>query len=67
MPPGNGVASVSVFLAKIDDFILTRNNNTVRNIDATTHGAEADLAYALGGSWKVTAALAWTRGDNQHR
>jgi iron complex outermembrane receptor protein len=56
--------SVSVFLAKIDDFILTSNNNTVRNIDATTHGAEADLAYVLGGSWKATAALAWTRGDN---
>jgi iron complex outermembrane receptor protein len=57
-------ASVSVFVAKIDDFILTRNDMTARNIDASTHGAEADLAYALGGSWKATAALAWTRGDN---
>jgi iron complex outermembrane receptor protein len=57
-------ASLSVFYANIDDFILTRNNNTARNIDATTHGAEADLAYALGGSWKTTATLAWTHGDN---
>lgn len=57
-------ASVSVFVAKIDDFILTRNDNTARNIDASTRGAEADLAYALGGAWKATAALAWVRGDN---
>jgi iron complex outermembrane receptor protein len=61
---GKWRASLSVFYARIGDFILTRNNNTARNIDATTHGAEADLAYALGGSWKATAALAWTRGDN---
>jgi iron complex outermembrane receptor protein len=57
-------ASLSVFYAEIGDFILTRNDNTARNIDATTHGAEADLAYALGGAWKATAALAWVRGDN---
>jgi iron complex outermembrane receptor protein len=57
-------ASLSIFYANIDDFILTRNNNTARNIDATTHGAEADLAYVLGGSWKVTTTLAWTHGDN---
>ncbi len=62
---GKWRASLSVFYARIDDFILTRNNNTARNIDATTHGAEADMGYALGGSWKVTATLAWTRGDNQ--
>ena len=57
-------ASLSGFYTKIDDFILTRNNNTARNIDATTYGAEADLGYALGRRWKASAALAWMRGNN---
>jgi iron complex outermembrane receptor protein len=57
-------AGVSAFYARIDDFILTRNDNTVRNVDATTYGIEADAAYALGGPWKLTGTLAWMRGEN---
>jgi len=58
-------AGLALFYARIDDFILTRNNMTARNIDATTHGLEADTSYALSGRWKASATLAWTRGDNE--
>lgn len=57
-------ASLSGFYAKINDFILTRNNGTARNIDAKTWGFEADVGYALGSRWQATAALAWMRGEN---
>lgn len=64
-------ASVSVFYAKIDDFILTYatsptggGTKSASNIDATTYGTEADVSYALGGPWKVTGTLAWVRGEN---
>lgn len=57
-------ASVSAFYAQINDFILTRNNSTARNIDAATYGGEAELAYALSGHWSASAALAYVHGDN---
>ena len=57
-------AGLSAFYARLDDFILTRNDSTARNVDATTHGAEADMSYALTGTWKALATLAWVRGDN---
>jgi len=56
--------SLSVYYTKIDDFILTRSDNTARNIDATTYGTEADVAYAFASRWKAIAALAWMHGDN---
>lgn len=57
-------ASVSAFYAQLNDFILTRNNSTARNIDAATYGGEAELAYALAGNWSASAALAHVHGDN---
>lgn len=64
-------ASLSVFYAKIDDFILTYatsptggGTKLAYNVDATTYGTEADVTYALGGPWKIGGTLAWVRGDN---
>ena len=64
-------AAVSVFYARIDDFILTyatsptgTGTKAAYNVDATTYGFEADTSYALGGPWKLTGTLAWMRGEN---
>ncbi|HEY3426186.1 MAG TPA: TonB-dependent copper receptor, partial [Negativicutes bacterium] len=57
--------SLSLFYAKIDDFILVTNNgNNVANIDATLYGGETDLAYALAKHWTATATLAAVHGTN---
>lgn len=64
--------SLAAFYNQIDDYILVQSAyqkgvrliSVTRNVDASTFGAEADAAYALGDGWKLTAALAYTRGDN---
>lgn len=64
--------SLAAFYNQIDDYILVQSAypkgmrliSVTRNVDATTFGAEADAAYALGDGWNLTAALAYTRGDN---
>lgn len=69
--------SVSVFTARIDDFILvqsayakpsgmmgTRSAVVTRNIDATTRGGEAGLAWRFAADWKLDASLAYVRGEN---
>jgi iron complex outermembrane receptor protein len=68
---------VSAFYSKIDDFVLiqsqyqkpasmsaTRNATIARNIDATTYGGEAGLAYRFSGGFKASASAAYTRGEN---
>jgi len=69
---GSWRASLSLFYARINDFILTYatsptggGTKAAYNIDATTFGTEADVSYALGGPWKITGTLAWMRGDNE--
>lgn len=69
-------ASVSVFAARIDDFILvqsayakpagmmTRNAIVTRNVDATTRGGEAGLAWRFATDWKLDASVAYVRGEN---
>jgi iron complex outermembrane receptor protein len=58
-------ASVSLFYADITDYIqLTNNGTAAENIDATTYGGEADLAYTFAQYWKVTGTLAYTHGEN---
>jgi iron complex outermembrane receptor protein len=69
-------ASVSVFAARIDDFILvqsayakpagmmTRNAIVTRNVDAVTRGGEAGLAWRFAADWKLDASLAYVRGEN---
>ncbi|MBI4740370.1 MAG: TonB-dependent copper receptor [Betaproteobacteria bacterium] len=58
-------AALSLFKSALDDYILVRNNNTARNIDARTQGAELDLAWRLAGFWRANGSLAWVRGDNK--
>ncbi|HJW02907.1 MAG TPA: TonB-dependent copper receptor [Azospira sp.] len=75
---GRTTGGVSAFYNKIDDYILvqsnyvkpafmgpgTRTTSIVRNVDATTWGAEANLGYALSDTWKVDGTLAYVRGNN---
>ncbi|MDO8312796.1 MAG: TonB-dependent copper receptor [Sideroxyarcus sp.] len=68
--------SVSAFYNKITDFNLIQSNvnkgtmmmpayvTVTRNVNATTYGAEAGLAYQLADSWKVDGSLAYVRGSN---
>lgn len=68
--------SVSAFYNKIADYILIQSNVTkgtmmmprlatiARNVNATTWGAEASLAYQLGDNWKLDGAVAFVRGRN---
>lgn len=58
-------ASVSAFYAKIADYILVKNDNTARNIDAETYGGEAELSYLFREDWKAGAALSYVRGNNK--
>ncbi|MBS4098576.1 MAG: TonB-dependent copper receptor [Sulfuricella sp.] len=71
-------ASVSGFYSKINDYLMVQSNyvkasltgmgsrtaTIVRNVDATTWGGEAGIAYALSEVWKVDAALSYVHGDN---
>ena len=71
---GQWSASVSGFYSKVNDFILiqsgvvkaapARTITVTRNINATTWGAEAGLAYQLAESWKLDGSLAYVRGSN---
>lgn len=75
---GQWSASVSGFYGKVKDYILIDRFNTrarfgkggttdptlTRNIDATTWGGEAGIAYAFSSSWKADATLAYVRGEN---
>lgn len=69
--------SLSLFVADFDDFILVQSNYAkpagmmgtrsaviTRNIDASTLGGEAGLAWRAGEHWKLDASLAWVRGVN---
>lgn len=66
--------SVSAFYSKVKDFILiqsgvvkttpTRTITVTRNVDATTYGAEAGMAWQLAESWKVDGSLAYVHGNN---
>ncbi|BCB25161.1 copper transporter porin [Sulfurimicrobium lacus] len=73
---GKLTASLSGFYSKIDDYIMVQSGvvktyaagnrtiSVVRNVDATTWGGEAGLSYALTGTWKADATLAYVHGDN---
>jgi iron complex outermembrane receptor protein len=63
---------VAGFYNQVDDFILLqsafmkgmRSTTVTRGVDATTFGAELDLAYELAEGWNLTGAAAYTRGRN---
>ena len=59
--------SLSAFASTIHDYVLIRWSPTptlARNVDATTRGAEATVAYALARNLKVDATVAFVHGDN---
>jgi iron complex outermembrane receptor protein len=65
-------ASVSLFYAKINDFILLTYKDTpkgwaatgARNIDATTYGSEANISYSPFANVTANATLAYVLGQN---
>lgn len=71
---GQWSASVSGFYSKINDYIMiqsgvvktgpNRTVSIVRNVDATTWGGEAGVAYAITSNWKADATLAYVHGNN---
>jgi len=63
--------TVSAFYNKIGDFILVdyspmtkRATGAVRNVDATTYGAELGYGQTLGEQWKLNSSLAYVHGSN---
>ncbi len=60
--------SVSAFINDIDDFILVdyrmKTNGLVRNIDASSYGAELGYQQQLDAHWRSEATLAYTKGNN---
>jgi iron complex outermembrane recepter protein len=59
--------SLSGFYGKVNDYILMRWNPApvlTRNINATTAGGEADVAYEIMANLKVDATLAYVWGNN---
>ncbi|MEW5770857.1 MAG: TonB-dependent copper receptor [Pseudomonadota bacterium] len=68
--------SVSLFYAKVDDYLLTRINGVagcasamgcVENVDATRFGGEADLAWRFAPAWTLRGTLAYVHADNDTR
>jgi len=74
---GSLTASVSFFANRIDDYILiesgvvkpagmgTRTATIARNVDATTWGGEASLAWEFADGWRADFSLASVRGVNE--
>lgn len=74
--PWQGFASV--FYSRIDDYILiesqyakpaamgmgVRRTTVARNVDATTWGGEAGVAYRFSPAWRGAASLAYVHGKN---
>jgi iron complex outermembrane receptor protein len=68
--------SFSAFYSKITDFNLIQSNvnkgtammpvyvTVTRNVNATTYGAEAGMAWQLADSWKIDGSLAYVHGNN---
>jgi iron complex outermembrane receptor protein len=59
--------SVSGFYGKVRDYILIRWNPApalTRNVDATTMGSEADVAYRVTANLKADAAFSYVRSNN---
>lgn len=62
--------SVSAFYNQVADYILVdysnmmKMNGFVRNIDASSYGAEVGVQHQLNAFWHTEATLAYVRGDN---
>ncbi len=71
-------ASVALFGAQIDDFLLiesgfrkpatamgSRAATVTRSVDARTWGAEASAAWEHESGWRADASIAWVHGTNR--
>ena len=61
-------ASVSVFGSDIKDFIMMESKDkifTVRNINASRFGGEAEVKWTFAPTWEVGTSLAYTHGKNR--
>ncbi len=59
--------SVSGFYGKVNDYVLIRWSpapTLTRNVDATTMGGEADVAYHFADNLRADATLAYVRANN---
>lgn len=56
---------LNLFHSRIDDFILTRNDFTARNIDAERYGGEFELQRMLGDAWRLGAVISSVHGENR--
>ncbi|MFC0048511.1 TonB-dependent copper receptor [Rheinheimera tilapiae] len=62
--------SVSAFYNEISDYILVdysnmmKSNGFVRNIDASSYGAELGVQQKFSHHWQSDVTVAYTRGDN---
>lgn len=63
---GDSTVSLSLYYAKLSDYILIDNQATVkaRNIAANLFGGEASLEYSLTQMLMATATVAYSRGEN---
>jgi iron complex outermembrane receptor protein len=70
---GRLAGSLSGYYGQVDDYILIqsdyykgpRRTTVTRNVDASTWGGEADLAWRWNPSWRATLALALAYGRNE--
>lgn len=70
---GRWNGGVSAFVNRVSDFLLIQSNvvkgarttSITRNVDASSWGAEGNLAYQLNDKWATDGALAYVHGNNR--
>ena len=58
-------ASLSLYYAHVDDFILRKPVGGYGNVDARLYGLEAEVTRTVSPRWTLGASLAYTRGDDR--
>lgn len=58
-------ASLSLYYAHVDDFILRKPVGGYGNVDARLYGLEAEGTRTVSPRWTLGASLAYTRGDDR--
>ena len=58
-------ASLSLYYANVNDFILRKPVGGYGNVDARLYGFEAEVTRTVSPLWTLGASLAYTRGDDR--
>ena len=58
-------ASLSLYYAHVDDFILRKPVGEYGNVNARLYGFEAEVTRTVSPRWTLGASLAYTRGDDR--